>query len=326
MPTVRDSRLSSQIDDAAAEVLAGLKPIPLRGKRVLVTGATGLIGGLICATLAKTGAEVMAANSSTDLGLCLAWGPTDVIHAAGYAQPAKFTAVPLDTLKLNTVWLIALVEAVQKSGGKILFLSSSEVYSGSAHLRHYEHDIGNTAPDHPRGAYIEGKRCGEAIIHAARKGGIDAKIARVSLAYGPGVKKGDTRVVSQFIDRAISTGEINLQDGGQARRTYCYITDTVEMLLNVMWFGRSAVYNIGGEGDTTILSLARRIAGVMKVPVKVPRGMGVAQTGAPAHVALDVSLYRREFAKRDFVPLEVGLKRTIAWHLALAGITEGVNR
>jgi len=315
------SEIDRQIDAAGLAVTQDILPIDLRDHRILVTGATGLIGRVMCAALRRLGAEVGEFSSKHTLQYCLDWSPDHVVHAAGYAQPTKFLTYPMATLDLNTRWLIDLIDAVDKKGGRILYLSSSEVYSGSPHLRHVESDIGQTSPAHPRGCYIEAKRCGEAIVHAARASRINAVVARVSLVYGPGVQRKDTRVMSQFIEQALHSGEIVLQDGGQARRTYCYVTDTVAMLINIMWRGKSPVYNVGGEGEITILSLARRIAGLMKVPTKVPRGMGVAQTGAPAHVSLDTGLYRREFGKRQYVPLEEGLKQTIAWHKALAGLT-----
>lgn len=312
---------SPQLQTEAEASATSMRPVDLSDRRVLVTGGTGLIGRLAVEAMRIRGATVGVCTSRHTLSDCKEWNPTDVLHAAGYAQPAKFTSAPMDTLRLNTTWLIELSELVARSGGRLLYLSSSEVYSGSPRLRHYEGDIGQTAPDHPRGCYIEGKRCGEAIVHAARSSGVKAVAARVSLAYGPGVKKGDTRVVSQFIDQALNSGEIALQDGGQARRTYCYITDIVEMLLNTMWHGKSPVYNIGGEGEITILSLARKIAALTKTSVKVPRGFGTAQTGAPAHVSLDTTLYKREFAKRSFIPLDEGLQRTVAWHRALHGFS-----
>lgn len=322
-----NSALAEHLERAGAAVAAGVRKVDLQGKRIAVTGGTGLIGGVVTAALSVLGAEAKAFGSAHSLDDVLAWNPTDVVHGAGHAQPSKFMAEPMHTIDLNTRWLMALLAHVEgHGGGRLLYLSTSEVYSGSPHLRHHEGDIGTTTPAHARGCYIEAKRCGEAIIHAARARGQSAFAARVSLAYGPGVKKGDTRVVNQLIEQALKVGEINLQDGGQARRTYCYVTDIAEMLINVMWFGRGPVYNVGGEGETTILSLARKIGALMNVPVKVPRGVGVAQTGAPAHVTVDTGMYRREFAKRTFVPLEQGLKQTIAWHEALAGIKKGPNR
>lgn len=295
--------------------------VAMRGKKVLVTGATGMIGRVICAALKAFGdIKVVEADSSWGIMECLKVNAPFVIHAAGSAEPSRFLAAPMDTIDVAVNWTAKLARALPKSG-RMIFLSSSEVYSGSPRQRHAEDDIGQTGPAHLRGCYIEGKRCGEAVVHAARAAGKQVTAARVSLSYGPGVKIGDTRVLNQFITEALKGGRIVLQDGGQARRTYCYVSDTVELLLRILMTGREAVYNVGGEGETTILSLARRIAAQMKdVEVKVPRGMGAANSGAPAHVSLDMSRTKQEFKKFRFVPLETGLADTIAWHRALQGI------
>lgn len=337
MPSEQSSALDDLKLQAAREVLttgtgANLLPLlgpagalePMRGKKVLVTGATGLIGSIIVATLkAFGGIKVIEADSAWGIQECLKANADYVIHGAGYAQPKKFLAAPLDTIDINTNWTMKLAKALPKNG-RMLFLSTSEVCNGSPHQRHTEDDIGTTNPAHIRGAYIESKRCGEAIVHAARAEGKAIAAARVSLAYGPGVKKNDGRVVSEFITQALRFGEIKLQDGGQARRTYCYVTDVVQILLNILTRGQHALYNVGGESEITILSMARKLGQQMQVPVIVPRGMGSARTGAPAHVTLDMSRTKQEFKKFDFVPIDRGLERTIAWHRALEGIEESV--
>lgn len=330
MPSSQSSALDALLLEAARSVLSErlmLGPegllMPMRGKRVLVTGATGMIGRVLVATLrAFGGIKVMEADSTWHIGEALKANGDFVIHGAGYAQPAKFVAAAMDTIDLNTNWTHKLTRALPK-GGRMIFLSTSEVCSGSPHQRHTEDDIGLTTPAHVRAPYIESKRCGEAIVHAARADGKAITAARVSLSYGPGIKKGDTRVINEFITKAFKTGEIVLQDGGQARRTYCYVTDTVQMLLLILMRGQRPVYNVGGEGETTVLSLARKIAA--KIPgteVKVPRGMGYANAGAPAHVTLDMSRTKQEFKKFAFVSIDEGLDRTIAWHRALEGMEQ----
>lgn len=302
---------------AGAEAAAGVTGLAtLKGRRVLVTGATGMIGRVLIAALKSQGVECIEADSKWHIGECVKQKADLIVHAAGYAQPKRFMAAPLDTIDVNTNWTLKLARALPPNG-RMLFLSSSEVCSGSAQARHLESDIGTTGPEHTRSAYIEAKRCGEAIVHAARQDGVQIVAARVSLAYGPGVKRGDTRVINEMIARAMTYGEIVLHDGGQARRTYCYITDVVEMLLSILIRGRQAVYNVGGEGETSVLSLARKIADLMKVPAHAPRGLGVAMNGSPSHVTLDLGRYKREFGKQIFVPLAQGLERTIEWHRAL---------
>lgn len=334
MPSSQSSALDKLLHEAMGDVLrysgsrfVMLGPesplVPMRGRKVLVTGATGMIGRILVATLKAFGdIKVIEADSSWDIGQALKVNADFVIHGAGYAQPARFMEHELETIDVNTNWTLKLARALKKDG-RMIFLSTSEVYSGSPHQRHSEDDIGTTSPAHARAAYIESKRCGEAIVHAARREGKAVSAARVSLAYGPGVKRGDARVLNQFIAAALKGGEIVLQDGGQARRTYCYVTDVVEMLLLILMKGTQPVYNVGGQGEITILSLARRIAAQLPgVVVKAPRGMGHANTGAPAHVTLDISRTKQEFKKFAFVSIDDGLARTIAWHRALEGLEQ----
>ena len=296
--------------------------MPMRGKRVLVTGATGLIGGAVVAALKGFGGiKVLEADSAWHIGEALKANADYVIHAAGYAQPAKFTANALDTIDVNTNWTLKLAKALPKNG-RMIFLSSSEVYNGSPHQRHGIDDIGRTTPAHLRAPYIEAKRCGEAIVHAARAMDKAVVAARVSLAYGPGVKKGDSRVISQFITQALQTQQIRLQDGGTARRTYCYVTDIAEMILRILMVGREPVYNVGGQSDVTIIGLARKIGAMTGAEVKLPylNRTVTGPAGAPQHVTLDMGRTKQEFSKFDFVPIDDGLARTIAWHRALEGM------
>lgn len=313
----------------------------LKGKSVLITGATGLVGTYFTASLKQAetkGIEtrvIAVAHSEPDVyfkelvpkGATILCGdltdpaflqnlPTAdvVIHAAGYGQPGKFLGDPEKTLKLNTLATFFLAEKVNK-GGKFLFVSTSEIYSGSKNIPYTETDIGTTGPTHPRACYIEGKRSGEAITMAYRSKGLEARSARLSLAYGPGTKKGDRRVLNSFIEKALK-GEIAMMDSGAAKRTYGYITDAVEMMWKIALLGTEPVYNVGGESKTTIADLAKLIGAKAGAPVTAPAS---AQTmsGAPEDVWLDLSKVKKEFNKSDFVPLETGIDRTIAWQRIL---------
>ena len=238
-----------------------------------------------------------------------------VIHAAAYAQPALFIADPVETLALGTEVTLDLLRRTSP-GGSFLFLSSSEVYSGLTDPPFREDQIGTTTPAHPRACYIESKRGGEAACHAFATRGIAAKVARVSLAYGPGTRPGDQRVLNMFIEAALTRGEIAMRDPGRARRTYAYVSDVVEMLWSVLLRGRESVYNVGGNATTTIADLAQAIGAVTKARVVLPEeDAGVA--GAPDHVQLDLTRTREEFGKRDYVTLEEGLARTIDWQRML---------
>jgi len=267
------------------------------GNSILVAGHTGLIGSALCRRLS----ERSPGNENTDY----------IIHAAGYASPAKFMADPMATIAVNTTRLMAMIEAMQP-GARLMFLSSSEVYSGSAASTHTEDDIGTTTPEHPRAAYIEGKRCGEAICHAARAAGRDVVIARVSSVYGPGFRRDDTRVLPQFIRMAVEERCVAPKGGADARRGWLYVDDCADMLLTILEHGTQAVYNVGGTEQCSIAELAAKIADMAPCSYQAPSGVGTA--GAPSHVKVDMTRYNQEFGAPSLKTLDEGIGMTLDWY------------
>lgn len=336
--------LTEIIEEDAARVCSAVDLAPLDGGSVLLTGASGLLGIHILAALRlrsrQTGRPIhitaIARTAPPAAFIDFFAGPNirlscmdladadairalhrhqHIIHAAGYGQPHRFLSDPINTIRINTVATLALIEKLAE-GGNFLFMSSSEVYSGSRSTPHKEDDIGTTTPAHVRACYIEGKRAGEAICHGFRAQGRAIKAARLALAYGPGTRVDDQRVLNTFIRRALLERHITLLDQGGAGRTYGYISDVVELLFSILLYGREPVYNVGGRSATTIADLARAIADIAGVPMSIPI-QSHALSGAPSDVALDLSRVTAEFGKRDFVSLRVGLERTLAAYRAL---------
>lgn len=313
----------------------------LEGKKILITGASGLIGSYFLFLIDKINStiekkmEVYAIihkeipvwlqplNNShcisfirgdlSDRVFCESLQEADyIIHAAGYAQPGVFMKNPLKTIRLNTVATDILLGKTKENGG-FLFVSTSEIYSGSDATPYKEETPGSTTPQHNRACYIEGKRCGEAICMAYKNKGVDVKIGRVSLAYGPCFKHGDARVLNSFIEKAIS-GSIHMLDSGESSRIYCYVADTVEILWDILFKGTECVYNVGGESYTTILNLAQKIGELLNADVVVPAVGTEGVKGAPKVVAMDISKIKREFNKREYVSLDEGLRNTVEWY------------
>jgi len=179
-----------------------------------------------------------------------------------------------------------------------------------------EDDIGVTNPYHPRACYIEGKRCGEAIVNGFRSEGIDAKSVRLSLAYGEGTKADDQRAMSVFIRKGLTGGRIDLLDRGTDMRSYCYVGDAVNMMLRVLTEGKAAVYNIGGRSLVSIADLVYKIGDYLDVPVILPQEEKKI-AGSPLIVRMSISRYEWEFGRREFVSLEDGLKLTIEYNRKL---------
>jgi nucleoside-diphosphate-sugar epimerase len=308
----------------------------LKNKKVLITGASGLVGFYLSQCLKELQKELNIEiylsykndipdyfqpyfnfkytelkGDITTLALQLNYFDV-IIHSSGYAQPSKFLSDRLKTLRINTDATVNLLNSLKKEG-KFLFVSTSELYSGNDNFNITESDIGTTTPEHNRACYIEGKRCGETICHSYISSGYDVKIARLSLAYGPFTKKGDGRVLSNLIDKGLNNDNIELMDDGSSIRTYCYITDVIEMFWNIILHGTQTIYNVGGFSNTSIKELADTIGKKLNKEVKIPNVTN-SLAGSPKVVNISIEKYISEFGKKSFTNINDGLTKTIEWN------------
>jgi dTDP-glucose 4,6-dehydratase/UDP-glucuronate decarboxylase len=237
-----------------------------------------------------------------------------ILHLAGYAQPSVFIADPLSTIKINSEVVIHLLKKLNPTGS-FLFLSSSEVYRDSQSDLNNESTNTSINTNHSRAPYILSKLMGESIcFEELSKSRKNIKVARLSMVYGPGIKKGDQRAVSQFFDQAIKFNNIKLIDQGKAQREYLYIADTLRALLNMIFFGKQTLYNIGAgsSNSISILKIVEIIAKLTNSSIELSHN-NVNHFGARDKVGLDVSRYESEFGKLMIVPFEEGIYRTFKW-------------
>ena len=102
-------------------------------------------------------------------------------------------------------------------------------------------------------------------------------------------------------------------DNGQAKRTFCFISDTVEMVLNTLLSGREFVYNIAGRDTTTISELAKLIAGINNAAYIKFSGISRGISGTPLNSIILNDRYCTEFKKKSFIGLNEGLQATSEW-------------
>jgi nucleoside-diphosphate-sugar epimerase len=307
----------------------------LENKKVLITGASGLVGFYLTQCVKRLQNELnieVYLSYKNDIPSYLKeyynFPYTEIkeditsvklepkffdviIHSSGYAQPMKFLSDSLTTIKINTHATINLLDSL-KFDGKFLFVSTSELYSGNDNFNIDESQIGTTTPSHNRACYIESKRCGETICHSYRSSGYDVKIVRLSLAYGPFTKLGDLRVLNSIIDKGLNNNTIELMDDGSALRTYCYITDVIEMFWNILLHGKEVTYNVSGFSNISIKELAGNIGKILDKKVIAPISLD-GLTGSPKIVNISSEKYINEFQKQNFINMEYGLENVIEW-------------
>jgi len=336
-------------EDAAA-VAAGLDTGALGGAKVLLLGANGLVGSYMAHFLdylneargariemdlavkndvAKTSRifDLLGKGVSVirqDIGERCVYPKTYdfIVHAAGYSAPSAFLADPVNTIDVNYIGMKSVLESCLKNASRpsVLYISSSETY-GSPTADNFptpEAYFGWSSVGNNRACYIESKRVTEVLcLNFNRIHGSRVKIARLSLAYGPGMDFNDKRVIGQFMAKAYKNKTIEMVDDGRDLRCFCYLSDALRQLLHLLLCAKDTVYNVGSaEEEVSIKDVAMTIGELMKASVKVGPGKTDAVKGAPSRVCLDLRKIQAEFAFRPAVRMREGLARTIEWNLA----------
>jgi UDP-glucuronate decarboxylase len=252
--------------------------------------------------------DLLEDNALEDIPVC-----DLVIHAATYAQPVKFMENQLQTSILNTSVTFQLMEKL-KPGGTFVYLSSSEVYGSSDTDVFTENSTITLDPKNPRSVYITSKLSGEAIVRSSSElldlVGINFRISSV---FGPGVKKGDHRVMSQLIEQALVNQEIHLIDNGLARRTFCYIEDAIVLISGAISRKKSDTLNIAGQDEVSILELAHLIGETLNVPVTSKIG-GSPMPGSPSRVRVSSEKAIQEMSEFGYRSFKSSIEDTINWH------------
>lgn len=334
------SRIQQDINNLANEInLSALK-----GKSVLLTGSNGLFGKYIaylivllnskynykiklyCLSLHnpdKSFNEIIKRDKNIffkkkDLTKSFKFiNQVDYIfHTACYAQPEKFIKNILQTITLNINTTYQLLELAKKHDAKFLFFSSAEIYGKipKTEIPVNETYKGNIDSNCVRSLYAQSKHLGESICEIYRRNyNTSVYIARISHTYGPGTKSNDKRLISDIIQQARNSGIIKLKDGGQAKKTWGYVSDSVKMLLNVILYGKDFIYNVGGEDTLSVREVAQEIARQLSVPVKIAKNPSkhIGHFNESQILKLDISKYYKEFGKFNRINFSEGIGRIL---------------
>ena len=326
------------------DIIKSIDIRPFRNKKILLTGANGLLGQYIanliymanqeanlgceltCVTLHDSsrflkrilGGKIKFKKINLAKPFKLSGNFDYIFHAAGYGQPAKFIKNQLATIKINTNATEQLLEIAKRSRGTLVFFSSAEIYGEfpQATRALSEEFSGSCSPINTRSVYGESKRLGEPLCALfQREYGVKAKIVRLSHHYGPGISIHDTRVLGDFIRNAFLKKEIRLLSEGKEIKTFGYVADGIKMILYIAAHGQKLVYNVGGIYPITIKKLAQmvgqKIGAKVYPPVKSKNQHTVHHAG---FVKLDLSRILSEMKHFDFTSLSTGLTKTIQWN------------
>jgi dTDP-glucose 4,6-dehydratase len=193
-----------------------------------------------------------------------------------------------------------------------MLFSTSEVYGDPLVHPQKENYWGNVNPIGVRGCYDESKRFAEAITMAYhRTHKIDTKIARIFNTYGPRMRRGDGRVVPNFITQALSNKPITVYGRGRQTRSFCYIDDLVEGLYRLMLSEENLPVNLGNPGEFTIMQLAKIVLKLTGSKSKIVHKE--LPQDDPRQRRPDIGRAKKILKWQPRVNLTDGLSKTIGW-------------
>ena len=258
----------------------------------MVTGAAGFLGShLSQALLAEGHAVVGIDNYSTgsreNLAECIDHerfefvehdishpfdaGPVDyVFNFASPASPGEYLRLGIETLLVGSQGTLHALEQARKYDAGFLQASTSECYGDPLEHPQREDYWGNVNPIGPRSVYDEAKRYAEALTMAFhRYHGVNTRIVRIFNTYGPRLRGGDGRVVSNFLTQALRGEDLTVYGDGQQTRSFCYVSDLIDGILRLSRTEEHFPVNIGNPTEMTVLDCARQVLSVTQSRSKI---------------------------------------------------------
>lgn len=173
-----------------------------------------------------------------------------IIQAASPAHPGAFNSVPVDVMKANFIGTLNLLEYVrthQRDDSKnekprFLFVSSSEVYGENFEgVDYYTEDMnGSINPDSFRSCYPESKRAAETLCMCYKKQyDSDVAIVRPAFIYGKEIVADNVRADAYFMRQMLNHQDIVMYSKGEQERSYLYVNDCVSAMLFVLLKGEN---------------------------------------------------------------------------------------
>jgi len=304
--------------------------------RAVVTGGAGFIGSHLCRALVARGWDVVAVDNlitgrrsnladlvdggrvelvqhDVSAGLPVE-GPVDaVLHFASPASPPDYLRHPIATLDVGSNGTRNALELAKAHAARFILASTSEVYGDPLVHLQSETYWGNVNPIGPRSVYDESKRFAEALTFAFhRTYDMNVGVVRIFNTYGPGLRPGDGRVVSNFLVQAMDGESLTVYGDGGQTRSFCYVDDEVRGILALLDSGEVGPVNIGNPDEFTVLELARTVLEVTGSSSEIV--FEPLPADDPSRRRPDISRARELLGWEPQVALRDGITRTLAWY------------
>ncbi len=287
--------------------------------RVLVTGATGLLGKALMRVLVKRSDLQVTAVSrqggkfdglrieALDLERCEnLFGGLNAPYAAIFhlaaAIPDAGRPDSEDLRAANIAMTRAVVEAGRRSGAYTIYASSAYLYAPDP-----RRSLDEEAPVAPPTRYHESKYEGERLLTGAAAEGIRSASLRIAAPYG--AHSARPNVIQIFMDRAKRSQDLMVHGTGQRSQDFVHIDDVVAAMIAAFDSRAEGVFNIASGISTSMWELAHLVREAVPGSRAGIRLSGEPDSQEGIRWAFDIGRAHRTFRYEPSVSLPEGLRR-----------------
>lgn len=255
--------------------------------KVLITGGSGFIGSFLCEKLLEFGYEVTVLDNfstgtpgnlselSKDIRLVdgdirnfdivdtLAANTEYIVHLAAALGVSNIMENPIDSISTNIYGSEIVLQAANRYSVPIFIASTSEIY-GKNPIQPLDEESDRVigTPQNYRWSYSDSKAIEESMARVLfERNGLQVVTARFFNTVGPRQTGKYGMVIPRFVESAIAGGDLVVNGDGNQTRVFCHVKDAVEAIYLLMQAENVSgeVFNIGGQGEMSINSLAQKI-------------------------------------------------------------------
>jgi len=210
--------------------------------KILVTGANGFIGKVLCNQLILQGHEVAAISSDLgDISLIKTWeqiSATDtVIHLAAKTFVPESWKNPGTFLETNTLGTLRSLEYCKKHQANMVYISSY-LYGNAKTL-----PINEEAPVYTPNPYALSKKNAEDYCRLfANSYGVNTVILRPFNIYG--FNQNPSFLIPEIINQVLQKKTVHVKDLAP-KRDYVFIEDFISSIIKCLHINQFEIINIG---------------------------------------------------------------------------------